>query len=250
MEKDYNLAGMRFGKLTVLKEHDEHYITSKGLELKQWVCLCDCGQEKIAHTRALKYGWTKSCGCLKMEIARQNGRTTKQHNVYDLDREEYGIGYTSKGEEFWFDKEDYDKIKDYCWHYGAKGYLVTKFPNQEKKVRFHRFVMNANDDEYVDHIIHPTKNENKYDNRKSNLRKVSNSQNCMNRHLHSNNTSGVTGVFWREDQQVWKAIIGYNNQQIHLGSFKDFEDAVAARKAAEEQYFREFSFDNSQQVLN
>ena len=39
--------------------------------------------------------------------------TFKKYNTYDLSGE-YGIGYTSKGEEFYFDLDDYDKIKDYC----------------------------------------------------------------------------------------------------------------------------------------
>lgn len=41
-------------------------------------------------------------------------------NTYDLSGE-YGIGYTTKGEEFWFDLEDYDKIKSiYSGHPLAK----------------------------------------------------------------------------------------------------------------------------------
>ena len=55
------------------------------------------------------------------------GRFIPQQNVYDLSGE-YGIGYTLKGEEFYFDLEDYDKIKDYCWHINKK-YVCTKYKN-------------------------------------------------------------------------------------------------------------------------
>ena len=42
----------------------------------------------------------------------------RKYNRYDLESQEYGIGWTSNtNEEFWFDKEDYDKIKNYCWNY-------------------------------------------------------------------------------------------------------------------------------------
>ena len=36
-------------------------------------------------------------------------------NKYDLSGE-YGIGYDSNGQKFYFDLEDYDKIKNYCWY--------------------------------------------------------------------------------------------------------------------------------------
>ena len=35
-------------------------------------------------------------------------------HIYDLTGD-YGIGYTKEGDEFWFDKEDYEKIKKYIW---------------------------------------------------------------------------------------------------------------------------------------
>ena len=36
-----------------------------------------------------------------------------------------------------------------------------------------------------------------------------------------------------------------NYKRMHLGDFDEFEDAVDARKQAEEKYFGEFSYDNS-----
>jgi len=39
-------------------------------EHSYWLCKCDCGKEKIIRGNDLKTGRTKSCGCLKMEIAR------------------------------------------------------------------------------------------------------------------------------------------------------------------------------------
>ena len=80
------------------------------------MCKCDCGNETIVVGGRLNYGTTKSCGCLKREIT---SIVRKKHNTYDLSGE-YGIVYTSKGEEFWFDKEDYDKVKDYYWRKDEK----------------------------------------------------------------------------------------------------------------------------------
>ena len=80
---------------------------------------------------------------------------------------------------------------------------------------------------------------------KENLRKCSTTQNRMNSNTRSNNTSGCTGVYWNKRKNRWASNIGVHNKDIFLGYYKNFEDAVKARKEAEEKYFGEFSYDNS-----
>jgi hypothetical protein len=159
---------------------------------------------------------------------------TKKYNTYDLTGG-YGIGYTLKGEEFYFDLDDYDKIKDYCWSTDNDGYIVSVKNN--KGIKLSRLVMNANKLDQVDHIFH-----NLNDNRKHNLRIVTNSQNQMNAVKPKNNTSGVKGVSWHKNIKRWIAKINFNNKQIHIGSFSNFEDAVEARKQAEEKLFKDYNF--------
>ena len=230
---------MKFGHLRVIRQADD-YITPKGCRITMWLVLCDCGNSKPFATQgtALTSGRTTSCGCyLKNKF--------KKFNQYDLSGD-YGIGYTSKNEEFWFDIEDYNKIKDYCWFY-SEGYVVAHEINNNKKIIFlHKLVMEKDSSEIVDHINHPKTNENKYDNRKQNLRVVTQSQNCMNQHKRSNNTSGVKGVSWFKDREQWGAKITINGKQIHLGFFdKDkFNDAVKARREAENTYFGEYNIKN------
>jgi hypothetical protein len=74
------------------------------------------------------------------------------------------------------------------------------------------------------------------DNRMSNLREVSSAENCRNRSIQADNKSGVTGVSWHKKYGRWSAYIGHNGKLIYLGMFDRFEDAVAARKAAEVLY--------------
>lgn len=98
----------------------------------------------------------------------------------------------------------------------------------------------------VDHIGGSTT---VHDNRKSNLRTYGNnksefqSRNTWNAKLKSNNTSGTTGVHW--DHGKWCARITVNGKRIILGRFDDINDAVKARKEAEEKYCKEWSKDNS-----
>ena len=186
----------------------------------------------LALASDLKAGKIKSCGCLNKEKIIE--RNTKR-NKYDLSGE-YGIGWTSNtNKKFYFDLDDYDKIKDYCWQESHYGYVVNR------EFRLHRLIMGTPDIKYdVDHINHDL-----LDNRKSNLRVTTKSQNQMNNKLAKNNTSGVTGVSYCKESGKWVSYIHLYNKRITLGYFVDFDDAVKARLNAEDEYFKEYSYKNS-----
>lgn len=80
----------------------------------------------------------------------------------------------------------------------------------------------------IDHI-----NGNRSDNRIANLRVVSTKENARNRRLDHRNTTGVSGVYWHKEVGKWCAAIGKREK---LGYFSDFDEAVKARKAAEDRY--------------
>ena len=61
------------------------------------------------------------------------------------------------------------------------------------------------------------------------------SVNCRNQKMHSSNTSGSTGVYAKANG-TYQAAIRVNYQQFHLGTFKTFAAAVAARRAAHVRY--------------
>ena len=58
-----DLVGQKFGKLTAIKRVED-YISPKGQHKAQWLCKCDCGNEKVVAGDRLKSGRVKSCGCL------------------------------------------------------------------------------------------------------------------------------------------------------------------------------------------
>jgi len=250
-----DLTGMKFGRLTVVEQADDIIERKEKKHVAAWLCRCDCGNQVVVRGYALKRGTTTSCGCFHLEDKRKR---SKKYNTYDLTTYDYAVGYTTKGEEFWFDKEDYELVKDYMWRFGTGGYLVAlplHTDNYEKyQIQFHRLVMGVLDKDWndvmVDHIVHNTMSENKYDNRKINLRLVTRSQNNENAHIRSDNTSGVKGVCWHDRQKAWASTIFVNGKTKHLGYFTDFELAVVARKAAERKYFGDYSIDKAEHVLN
>ncbi len=82
--------------------------------------------------------------------------------------------------------------------------------------------------EQIDHI-----NGDRADNRIENLRRADPVTNGRNKRLLDSNTSGAVGVNWSGVCQKWAASICVNKRQVHLGTFENKDDAIAARKAAE-----------------
>lgn len=239
-----DLTGQRFGKLTVLKKID------KGKSNKVWwLCQCDCGNTHEVITYHLTHNLCQSCGCLRKDILYRNNIVAKKKrkcNIYNLSGE-YGIGYTSKGEDFFFDLEDYDKVKDYTWRISSNGYVVAKdIFNSPKEIKLHRLVMGITEQNiFVDHIYH-----NKVDNRKSQLRLVTPQQNAANNVFRKNNTSGHKGVYWHNLAQKWLALIQYDKQLINLGLYENIEDAINARHEAELKYFGEYRYRENPNPIN
>lgn len=83
----------------------------------------------------------------------------------------------------------------------------------------------------IDHI-----NGCKTDNRITNLRVVSQADNCKNQKIKKNNTSGYTGVYWHKREQQWYAQIRVNGSNKFLGYFTNLDAAVIARTQADIDY--------------
>lgn len=117
--------------------------------------------------------------------------------------------------------------------YGAKGIKVCDewlldFFTYEKYILS---LKNAGKSGYTVDRINSNKN---YE--PGNLRwacKTVQSRNCK---TSSNNTSGTTGVGWSKQSGKWRAHIMLDRKQIHLGFFDNIDDAIKARKQAEEKY--------------
>ena len=144
---------------------------------------------------------------------------------------EYGIGYTIYNEKFYFDLEDYDKIKNYYWRVSSNEYIVSG------KKLIHRIIMNCPKDKVVDHINAQYKN----DNRKSNLQICSTQQNISKKSKMKINTSGIIGVSWSNKYNKWLTRLYKYKKCVYLKYFDNKEDAIIARLNAEKIYYGEFS---------
>jgi hypothetical protein len=122
------------------------------------------------------------------------------------------------------DEEFWHKFNSMFWHIIGNGYIQNN-----KEGLMHRIVMNAKDNEIIDHI------NNKYNNRRSNLRIASSSLNSHNRTKKKNASSKYFGVSFSKKNKIWMSQIIYKGTHYYLGNFKDEIDAAKAynKKALE-----------------
>ena len=236
-----DIIGLKFGRLIVVEKTEikSKRKSDKGSYL--WKCLCECGNVCYYSRYALiTPNGVRSCGCLYNESRYE---ASKKYNTYDLDNYDFGIGYCNNGTHFFFDKEDYDKIKNYSWWYDGRYVIAHSLKNDAYTtdiIRLHRIVMDIEDREDIE-IDHA--NLIRYDCRKINLRRSTTSQNSMNKDYSNLSPTGIVGV--RKENNKWLATIKCNKKSYRIGLFNTFEEAVKARQKAEIIFFGKFRFDIS-----
>lgn len=226
MPRKIDLTGMKFGKLTVIKEEEER--SNNGGNI-MWLCQCECARFTRVRGCDLKNNHTTSCGeCSKNMFCEKDG---------------YMVGVTTKGEELYFDLADFEYVKRYGWYIDAKGYVIGTIDGK-KSQRMHRLF--SPEAEQVDHI-----NNIKHDNRRENLRPVTNAQNQMNQpKCKKPKSSRYKGVCWYKTSEKWMSRIGINKKSKHLGYYITEEEAALAYNKAASFYFGEYANLNVIQTEN
>jgi hypothetical protein len=70
-------AGQRYGRLVAID-----FVDRNRRREARWRFRCDCGQEYFAQAGDVRFGGTKSCGCLRFEQAAAMGRASATHGMH------------------------------------------------------------------------------------------------------------------------------------------------------------------------
>lgn len=143
----------------------------------------------------------------------------------------------TKGKTVVVDADMYDDLSQHSWHFAAHNYAARRINGVITYM--HRDLVGAGKGEVVDH-----KNHNTLDNRLSNLRKCTPSQNSANQRVQKGSVSGYKGVSWTPRDEKWGAKIGYEGKRINLGYFADIDDAARMYNFWAADIFGEFAYLN------
>lgn len=132
------------------------------------------------------------------------------------------------------DCADCELLSKYEWCVDGSGYAVGY-----NDLKMHRYLMDAKNGEFVDHINHD-----KLDNRRCNLRICTKAENNQNRLMAVNNTSGYKGVVWSERDKTYYVKLNCKGKRIFIGTFKDKLEAAKAYDTKALELHGEFALTN------
>lgn len=211
--KRKDLVGQRFERWLVVSQGEDYIYPKSGDRSARWICICDCGKQKLVHGAHLKNGTSQSCGCYNIEQSSTHGLShTRAYSAWNGMMGRCSPLAADKDRELYFDK----------------GISVCE---QWKDVVVFFQDMGECPDGYELERIDGTLGYSP-----DNCIWASEFTQAQNRSTFKNNTSGKTGVAWSEQHEKWRVGISHNKVRHEGGLYSNFEEAVKAREALEIKY--------------
>jgi hypothetical protein len=207
MPKRIDLTGKQFGELAAIRESPERLRNEIA-----WICKCSCGNETIATRGQLLRGAKKSCGCL---------RKKSSANTLDLTGKTFGkltvierAGITKNGTALWLCQCECGNTVKANATLLKRGEIVTCGCSRELGIKNAR--KNLLEEKSIDGVQIP----------------------LLTKKVRSDSGTGHKGVHKRKrrGKEYYEASITVKGTRKYLGTFKNLNDAIKARKKAEIEY--------------
>lgn len=185
-----------------------------------WRCSCDCGKEVSVRSSSLLCGKVKSCGCLRIESARNAGKSRTR----DLSGNQFGELTVVK------DSGKRDSVQTIIWECKCscgKTTFVRGNDLQSGNIKScgckRPAALSESGKKHVHAILESMVES-------TNLAVLSSRPGKANK-------SGIRGVSYNKASHRWQAILTFKGVTYKLGQYDKIEDAAKARALAEEKYF-------------
>lgn len=202
-----DITGQRFGRLTAIEFC--HY-NEKHQDC--WRFQCDCGEEVVIPSANVKWGNTRSCGCLEVERIRNMHRE-------DLTGQRFGYLVALQPT----DKRD------------AGGSIVWECACDCGNHTYYSVSRLRQGSAQSCGCLSRESRTNSYNSRKDAVEDTNISSLIGSKRPRKNNTSGCTGVCQEKQRGMWLAYIDFQKKRYFLGAFADREQAIEERKKAEQR---------------
>ena len=200
--KKQSLLGNQYGRYTVTSEAPPRGGRSF------WICQCSCGVKREVEHSNLKRGISKSCGCLRIDAARE---TIKGRFVTHGDSSTH-LYLTYQG----MRKRCYTPRSSAYKAYGAKGIKVSPLWDTYESFKEWSLINGYNDSLTLD------REDSAEDYGPNNCRWATYETQLRNRRKNKRPTSSTfIGVSWNQQQNKWVAYVTVSKKTVSLGYFDD-----------------------------
>lgn len=233
-KKGKKLAGMKFGSLSVISYSRTHK------RVAMWNCLCECGKSCEKTTNLLTRGKSTSCGCKTsakkaVSVSATATKKNQAENQWvvegDCAKADLGDGLVCI-----IDLSDMELARSLRWFATKNRGKNYAFSTQSAKQFLHCLIMGRKS---IDHI-----DGNGLNNRRSNLRAATASQNQANKAKQKTPTSSRFKGVAKTKAGRWRAEVTCQKVVYRLGTFQTEHEAASAYDAKAKELFGEYAKTN------